>query len=77
MLASAAHRVKNKPIYATGGNDNTVGIWDLTDISLEQDELPKIGNGTIDNLLPSITIAKRKMLTPNLQMKWSTAWQSL
>lgn len=46
MLASAAGRFRDRCIYATGGNDNTVGIWDLTESSLNQDELPPISNGT-------------------------------
>lgn len=46
MLASAAGRFKDRRIYATGGNDNTVGIWDLTEFSMNQDETPPISNGT-------------------------------
>jgi len=46
MLASAAGRFKDRRIYATGGNDNTVGIWDLTEFSMNQDEMPPISNGT-------------------------------
>ena len=45
MLASAAARVKDRHIYATGGNDNSVGIWDLTEFFLTQEELPPISNG--------------------------------
>lgn len=46
MLASAAGRVKDRQIYATGGNDNSVGIWDLTEFFLAQEELPPISNGS-------------------------------
>lgn len=46
MLASAAGRFNDRLIYATGGNDNTVGIWDLTDVSVAQENLPPISNGT-------------------------------
>ena len=45
MLASAAGKFKDRHIYATGGNDNTVGIWDLTDVSLSASEKPPIDNG--------------------------------
>ena len=45
MLASAAGRVNDRRIYATGGNDNSVGIWDLTEFFLTQEELPPISNG--------------------------------
>jgi di- and tripeptidase len=43
MLASAAGRFRDRHIYATGGNDNTVGIWDLTDVT--STEQPPINNG--------------------------------
>lgn len=46
MLASATGRAKDRHIYATGGNDNSVGIWDLTEFFLTQEELPPISNGT-------------------------------
>lgn len=52
MLASAAGRYKDRHIYATGGNDNTVGIWDLTEVSLNQDQLSSINNGKGWLLLP-------------------------
>lgn len=45
MLASAAGKFKERNIYATGGNDNTVGIWDLTDVSRAVSEKPPIDNG--------------------------------
>lgn len=45
MLASAAGRVKDRYIYASGGNDNTVGTWDLTEFFSTQEELPPISNG--------------------------------
>lgn len=47
MLASAAGRFQDRRVYATGGNDNTVGIWDLTDFSLQKDEMPPISNGAL------------------------------
>lgn len=51
MLASAVGRVKDRQIYATGGNDNSVGIWDLTEFFLAQEELPPISNG---KFIPSL-----------------------
>lgn len=45
MLASATGSFKNRTVYATGGNDNTVGIWDLTEISHRQCDSPPISNG--------------------------------
>lgn len=50
MLASAAGRFKDRQIYATGGNDNSVGIWDLTEFFMTQEELPPISNGTSGDL---------------------------
>lgn len=50
MLASAAGKFKDRHIYATGGNDNTVGIWDLTDVSLSASEKPPINNGKTNDL---------------------------
>lgn len=44
MLASAAGFFRNRRIYATGGNDNTVAIWDLTGRP-EKTEIQPIGNG--------------------------------
>lgn len=47
MLASAAGQFQDRWVYATGGNDNTVGIWDLTEFSLQKDEMPPISNGAL------------------------------
>ena len=61
MLASAAGQYKDRHIYATGGNDNTVGIWDLTEVSLNQDQLSSINNGMDNSSLThqgqSLTVA--------------------
>lgn len=72
MLASAAGRVKDRYIYVTGGNDNTVGIWDLTEFSLDEDELPPISNGMTCNSKKKSH--PRDINTDNiiLQTKWST-----
>ena len=55
MLASATGRLKDRYIYATGGNDNTVGTWDLTEFFLTQEELPPISNGMAPSLLVQLT----------------------
>ena len=33
-------------IYTTGGNDNTVAVWDLTEHPADQPGIPAISNGT-------------------------------
>lgn len=44
MLASAAGVFQDRRIYATGGNDNSVAIWDLTEHPAQL-EIQPIGNG--------------------------------
>jgi hypothetical protein len=68
MLASAVGRVKDRQIYATGGNDNSVGIWDLTEFFLAQEELPPISNGNAIH----VSLARDTLLIVYIQMKWST-----
>lgn len=52
MLASAAGVVQDRRIYATGGNDNSVAIWDLTtEHPVDQGDIPPIGNGTEPSVL--------------------------
>ncbi|KAL1960125.1 hypothetical protein VTO42DRAFT_297 [Malbranchea cinnamomea] len=51
MLASAAAVYRGRRIYATGGNDNTVAIWDLTEHPTETHEIPAIGNDEMVNCL--------------------------
>ncbi|KAJ5669504.1 hypothetical protein N7462_010574 [Penicillium macrosclerotiorum] len=64
MLASAASRVKDRHIYATGGNDNTVGIWDLTEFFLTQEELPPISNDEMVNSLAKFVSFKTISASP-------------
>ncbi|OQD67217.1 hypothetical protein PENDEC_c041G04022 [Penicillium decumbens] len=64
MLASAAGRFKDRHIYATGGNDNTVGIWDLTEFFLTQDELPPISNDEMVNTLAKFVLFKTISASP-------------
>lgn len=45
MLASAAGNFRDRCIYATGGNDNSVAIWDLTEHAFESSEIVPISNG--------------------------------
>lgn len=45
MLASAAGVIKDRWIYVTGGNDNSVAIWDLTEHPTDSHEIPAISNG--------------------------------
>jgi di- and tripeptidase len=63
MLASAAGRFKDRQIYATGGNDNSVGIWDLTEFFMTQEELPPISNGMFNKVI-------QFSITNIHQMKW-------
>lgn len=66
MLASAFSRAKDRQIYATGGNDNSVGIWDLTEFFLTQEELPPISNGNFIHYF----IITELLLIIYVQMKW-------
>lgn len=45
MLASAAANRKDRSIIATGGNDGSAAIWDLTDDPVESHMIPAVGNG--------------------------------
>ncbi|PLB55571.1 Zn-dependent exopeptidase [Aspergillus steynii IBT 23096] len=64
MLASAAGQYKDRLIYATGGNDNTVGIWDVTEVSLSQGELPRINNDEMVNCLAKFVGFKTVSASP-------------
>ncbi|KAJ5267184.1 Peptidase M20 [Penicillium angulare] len=67
MLASAAGRVKDRQIYATGGNDNSVGIWDLTEFFLTQEELPPISNDEMVNSLAKFVSFKTISSSPKFK----------
>ncbi|EAW11326.1 glutamine amidotransferase subunit DUG2 [Aspergillus clavatus NRRL 1] len=64
MLASAAGRFKGRLIYASGGNDNTVGIWDLTEASSTQKELALIDNDEMVNCLARFVAFKTVSASP-------------
>lgn len=64
MLASAVGRVKDRVIYSTGGNDNSVGIWDLTEFFLAQEELPPISNDEMVNALAKFVSYKTISASP-------------
>ncbi|KAL3452624.1 hypothetical protein BJX65DRAFT_303439 [Aspergillus insuetus] len=62
MLASAAGRFRDRHIYATGGNDNTVGIWDLTDVT--STEQPPINNDEMVSCLAKLVAFKTISASP-------------
>ncbi|KAF3899902.1 Di-and tripeptidase [Trichophyton interdigitale] len=51
MLTSTSGNVNNRWIFATGGNDNTVALWDLTDEKADSQEIPAISNDEMVNTL--------------------------
>ncbi|KAJ5522812.1 hypothetical protein N7513_013385 [Penicillium frequentans] len=67
MLASATGRAKDRHIYATGGNDNSVGIWDLTEFFLTQEELPPISNDEMVNSLAKFVSFKTISASPKFK----------
>ncbi|KAJ5526293.1 hypothetical protein N7494_012943 [Penicillium frequentans] len=67
MLASATGRAKDRHIYATGGNDNSVGIWDLTEFFLTQEELPPISNDEMVNSLAKFVSFKTISASPRFK----------
>ncbi|KAJ9260172.1 hypothetical protein C8Q69DRAFT_203331 [Paecilomyces variotii] len=64
MLASAAGVFKDRRIYATGGNDNTVAIWDLTDHPVDEVELAPISNDEMVNSLAKFVSFKTISSSP-------------
>ncbi|KAK2818390.1 hypothetical protein FQN49_007948, partial [Arthroderma sp. PD_2] len=51
MLTSTSGNVKDRWIFATGGNDDTVALWDLTDERKDSHEIPAISNDEMVNTL--------------------------
>nr|AJD23181.1 peptidase family M20/M25/M40 protein [Onygena corvina] len=51
MLTSTSGNVKDRRIFATGGNDNTVALWDVTDEKADSQQIPAISNDEMVNVL--------------------------
>lgn len=49
ILASATATVSGKRLYATGGNDNCVAIWDIGDCT----QAPMAKSTSSDGMIPS------------------------
>jgi di- and tripeptidase len=47
VLASAISVYQGRRIYITGGNDNDVAIWDITEVNEEQTDGLRNNNGEI------------------------------
>ncbi|RAK78832.1 glutamine amidotransferase subunit DUG2 [Aspergillus fijiensis CBS 313.89] len=70
MLASAAGQYKDRYIYASGGNDNTVGIWDVTDVTRGgQAEKPPINNDEMVNSLAKFVAYKTVSASPKFAVE--------
>ncbi|KAH8705048.1 WD repeat protein [Talaromyces proteolyticus] len=67
MLASAAGFFRNRRIYATGGNDNTVAIWDLSGHP-ENTEIQPIGNDEMVNTLAKFVSFKTISSSPKFSV---------
>ncbi|KKA17050.1 WD repeat protein [Rasamsonia emersonii CBS 393.64] len=63
MLASAAGVFQDRRIYATGGNDNSVAIWDLTEHPAQL-EIQPIGNDEMVNSLAKFVAFKTISSSP-------------
>ncbi|KKK16967.1 hypothetical protein AOCH_002643 [Aspergillus ochraceoroseus] len=64
MLASAAGKYKDRYIYVSGGNDNTLGIWDLMDVHTAANELPAINNDEMVSSLAKLVAFKTISASP-------------
>lgn len=58
MLAAAARTISDRRILATGGNDDTVIVWDLTGRSVEKGDRPAISNDEMVTALQQLVAFK-------------------
>ncbi|KAI5294887.1 hypothetical protein KEM52_002946 [Ascosphaera acerosa] len=66
MLSSAIGKFRGRDVYATGGNDNTVAIWDLSSLHTEEVTSRGISNDEMVNALAKLVAFKTISSRPSL-----------
>ncbi|KAI5286299.1 hypothetical protein KEM54_006895 [Ascosphaera aggregata] len=64
ILSSASGDIKGRKIFATGGNDNAVAIWDLSSFHTEQQAVRNISNDEMVNALAKFVAYKTTSSRP-------------